>query len=308
MTLYLDSLFLINFTMNYVVLFLTGKLTNHRFRIVIHFRKYLLGSLITTLLYLSIIGIRILRVNFNFIFAVLIIAVGVIVTFRPKNIKVFITYLLFTHVVAFSVGGISFGLFYYTKAGAFIGNTIGASVSNLSFKLLLASTCFAYVVIKLTVTYIEKTKLSKQIILNTKISLMDTLDVPMLVDTGNTLVDPLSKLPVVVVYYKTLEKILEPNLFLLYDNKEDVMSKAFDISDELSLKLKIIPFKSVGCASGIIIGIESTLEFTYENECYIKKCIIGIVDFEIAKNKEYFGIFNPMLIKEEVVNVKKVAT
>ncbi len=308
MTLYLDSLFIINFMMNYIILFLTGKIANHRFSIVIKLRKYLIGSLTTTLLYLCIIGISALRNNFNFLFAVIIIAIGVIVTFRPKKIKTFLTYLLFTHVVAFSVGGISFGLFYYTKAGAFIGNTVEATTNNLSFKLLLAATSFAYVVIKITVAYVEKTKLSRQIILNTKIEIEGPLEVPMLVDTGNTLVDPLSKLPVVIVYYKTLDKILNPSLFRLYENNEDVMSTAFDISDELSCKLKIIPFKSVGCASGIILGIESTLEFTFEDECYRKKCVVGIVDFEIAKNKEYCGIFNPMLIKEEVVNVKKVAT
>ncbi len=307
MILYLDSLFIINFIMNFIIFILTGKVTNSRFRKVVSFRNYLLGSFVTTVLYICIITISFLRDNFNFLFALVIISLGVLVTFRPKTFKVFGTYLLFTHVVAFSVGGISFGLFYYTKAGAFIGNTVEATVSNVSFKLLLAATCFAYIIIKLTVSYIEKSKISKQIILNTKINMTETLEVPMLVDTGNTLIDPITKRPVVVVCYKTLEKILNSELYSLYEKGDDVMTKAFDISDELSLQLKIIPFKSVGCASGIILGLESTLVFTYENIEYIKECVIGIVDFEIAKNKEYNGIFNPMLIKEEVVNVKKVA-
>ncbi len=308
MTLYLDSLFIINFVMNYIILLFTGKITNQRFRRKISIQKYLFGSLLTTILYLLTIVLDLTRNNYNFIFGIVIISFGILITFRPKTFNTFLTYLLFTHVVAFAVGGATYGIFYYTKAGAFIGNTIVATSNNISIKLLIAATAFSYIVIKLVVNYIEKTRLSKQIILDTNLIIQENIEIPMLVDTGNTLVDPITKLPVVVVYYKNLEGILDTRLYSLYEENCDVMTNAFNLDNDLCLKLKIIPFKSVGCSSGIILGFESRIEFKFEDINYSKNCIVGIVDFEIAKNKEYKGIFNPMLIKEEVVNVKKVIT
>ncbi len=306
MTLYLDSLFLINFTMNYFILFLTGKITNQRFGKVVKYKKYIIGSLITTLLYLSVILVKPFRDNFNFAFGVLIISVGVIITFSPKTKKIFLVYLVSTHIVAFSIGGVSFGIFYYTKAGAFIGNTIQATINNASIKLLIAATSISYILIRLVANYIESLKLKKQVVLETRLKVNNEIELSMLVDTGNTLIDPISKLPVVVVYYKNLERVIENSLYLLYEGEDDVMSKAFNLDDTISRKLKIIPFKSVGCSNGLILGLEGIIEFTHENIEYKKSCVLGIVDFEIAKNKDYLGIFNPMLIEEDVYNVEKI--
>lgn len=338
MNIYVDSLFMLNFTMNYIILFFTGKVTNRKFGIKVKMRKYVLGSLLTTALYITILLTDILRNNFNTLYAIGLISIGVLITFKPKNMKVFFTYLIYTHLVAFSIGGITFGIFYYTKAGALIGNTVQATLNNISIKLLISSTCIAYLAIRMIVNRIEKSKLSNQVILevnilsyknnqdyslddiesevkgevenevksNIKRSRESNNAIKMLVDTGNCLIEPISKLPVVVVCYKSLVNILSSEVYELYENKKDVLNEMLTLEQEAVQSFKIIPFKSVGCENGLILGIESEISFINEEVEYLKKCIIGIVSFEVAKNDKYAGIFNPKLLEEDIKNVNEV--
>ncbi len=306
MILYLDSLFIINFSMNYIILFFTGKLLNGRYGKNVRHIRYLWGSVLLTSIYLIIICVKVLRNNFNIFYAVLMIALGIVVTFKPVNFKMFTTYLFFTHLVAFTVGGVSFGVFYYTKAGAFLGNVVTASTKNMSIKLLIATTSFTYLAIKIIVKYIENLKLSKQKLITVKVVGLNgnKEELVMLVDTGNTLIEPISKLPVVVIPYFKIRNLIHDELYELYEDTTDVVSDAFNIDSEFTDRLKLVPFKSVGKESGLLLGFET--DITYEDNGFIqnKKCIVGIINIEISRG-EYSSIFNPLLLEEEIIGVTK---
>ncbi len=306
MTLYLDSLFMINFVMTYIILLFTGRLVNSKYGKKVKKTRYLVGSGVVTVLYLIIICVNVLRNNFNILYAVILIAVGICITFKPSNMKMFLTYLFFTHLVAFTLGGVSFGLFYYTKAGAFLGNKVAATTENMSIKLLIATTCFTFIALKIIVRYIESIKLSKQKLLNVKVEGLngEFEELVMLVDTGNTLVEPVSKLPVIVIPYFKIRKLINEELYKLYEEDEDIIGKAFNLELDFVSKLKLIPFKSVGKENGLLLGFET--QITYDNNGYAqaKKCVVGIINIEISKGV-YSSIFNPLLLREDNSYVKR---
>ncbi len=306
MVLYIDSLFIINFIMNYIILVLTGKIINPKYGKHVSNKRYLMGSLVTTSIYIFILLVDTLRNNFNFFIAMCMIGVGIIFCYKPNSKKMFTTYFLSIHIVAFAIGGMSFGIFYYTKAGALIGNTVTSTLNNVSFKLLISATCISYLVVKVIGSYIEKVKISKQEVLTVSIGNEREMDFQMLVDTGNGLIEPVTQLPVIVMCYKSLRGIIKDELFEIYQSKKDVVSEAYSLDSGITKKLKIIPFKSVGKENGIILGVECFIKYTHLETTYNKKCIIGIVDFEILGNGNYTGIFNPMLLEEECKNVKDV--
>lgn len=307
MTLYIDSLFMVNFIMNYTILFLTGKLVNSRFGKSIRKKQYAIGSFIVTSTYLVIICVKMLRNNFNIFFAVLLISLGIYIVFKPTNFKMFLTYLLFTHLVAFTIGGISFGVFYYTKAGAYLGNMVVASSKNMSLKLLIATTSCTYIIVKIVAKYIENLKLSKQKLINVEVTGLNgvTQEIVMLVDTGNTLLEPISKLPVIVIPYFKIEKLLDEEIYKLYEKEKDIVTQVFNSNSDYINKLKIVPFKSVGKENGLLLGFETYICFEDNGLSITKKCIIGIINIEVS-SWEYSGIFNPLLFEEELTSVTKI--
>ncbi len=306
MTLYLDSLFMINFVMNYIILLFTGKLVNSKFGKNVRQRRYVIGSGIVTSLYLTIICVEVLRNNFNILYAVILIAIGILITFKPSNLKMFATYLFFTHLVAFTIGGVSFGVFYYTKAGAFLGNVVTATTQNMSLKLLIATTSFTSIAVKIIVRYIESIKLSKQKVLNVKVKGIngEYEELVMLVDTGNTLIEPISKLPVIVIPYFKIKKLLEKELYKLYEEDGDVIGKAFSLEIDFVSKLKLVPFKSVGKENGLLLGFETEITFDDDGYTQTKKCVVGIINIEVSKSV-YSSIFNPLLLREDNNYVKR---
>lgn len=297
MVIYVDSLFFVNFAMNFITLLITSKFIKLNKDNKIIFKRIVAASFFSALIYTSFVVFKIFRNFLNIYIVIFFIFLNIYITFRPNKIKELFNYALINHIAMFTLGGSILGLYYYTSFGGFLGNSIIPTVNNLSFKIFISLTCLSYFSIKSFIklsSVLQKT-LNKSIgiyIENNQNQMMN-----LLYDTGNDFFDPITKLPVVVMYYKVLENIIPNEIYALYKNKEDIID-AFLLEDEVVKKLKILPFKSLGCESGIILGVESEVAFVYDDVSYRKKCVLGIVDFEISKNGYYVGIFNTALISD----------
>lgn len=91
------------------------------------------------------------------------------------------------------------------------------------------------------------------------------------IDSGNTLKDPLTNKPVIIVEQSKLEEIIGKDFF--------------EGGDE-NFKIRFIPFKSIGKQNGMLTGIQPDLIYINHNEDIIKtkNVIIGIYDKKISKN------------------------
>ena len=100
-----------------------------------------------------------------------------------------------------------------------------------------------------------------------------------LIDTGNSLIEPVSKQPVCLLEEELLAQItLENPLFL-----------------------RVIPFRSVGCERGVLYGVQiPKLMITYEEEVYaVTDVICAGVEHRLSKNHAYQMILHPDLITKE---------
>ena len=100
-----------------------------------------------------------------------------------------------------------------------------------------------------------------------------------LLDTGNSLIEPLSRRPVCLIEEELLARItLENTLFL-----------------------RAIPFRSVGCEQGILYGVEiPELKITCEESCYVVKNVICAgVGHKLSEKGVYQMILHPALLEEE---------
>lgn len=125
-----------------------------------------------------------------------------------------------------------------------------------------------------------------------------------ILDTGNFLTDPITKVPVLVVEAQKLKDIL-PNT-LLSNLENDSYATAIDnIEENIKTRCSFIPFSSIGKKNGLLVGFRPDyirIE-TPEGEKILNKVIVGIYQYKISKSGLYSGLMGLNLLnKMEVTN------
>ena len=110
-----------------------------------------------------------------------------------------------------------------------------------------------------------------------------------IIDTGNFLRDPITKIPVIVVEKDKLNELL-PEIIL--DNVTNIINGKNVELGEYASKIRAIPFKSLGKENGLLLGVKvDEIEVSYQDmEHKIKDVIIGIYNGVLSRNGKYSGL------------------
>lgn len=128
----------------------------------------------------------------------------------------------------------------------------------------------------------------------------NTINLEAIIDTGNFLKDPITKMPVIVVEKEALrEKI--PNQ--LIDNLQEIISGNDVKIGEYASKIRIIPFTSLGKENGLLIGVKANSVAINQNEenIYVKNVIIGIYNGTLSKTNKYSALIGLNLLEEDLI-------
>lgn len=259
---YIDTYFLFNFWMNLWVLFLCRFFIHSKvktIRIIAASFLAAFGEAVVLCIPGGQGGIK-LMAGFGGITAFVIAWL-----FRPGNLKYYYKVLMYSYMSALMLGG-SFLI---------LENILGKI--KISFAVWEIVIVFLFVFIKKIYGNIEKKNDFCQIVL--VFSEEEKCVLTALIDSGNGLLEPISKMPVSIVE----ERAIEP--FKKYLQEE---------------KFRLVPFYSVGNRKGILEAyfIEE-MEIRGEGEvCRIKHPIIAVTKDLISVNKEYQMILHPELIKQ----------
>lgn len=290
MTIYLDVVLIENLIMNYIILFATGyilKIKLHHIRLIL---SSLLGGIYSILAYMQV-----LEIYSNIIMKIILSIVMVYIAYKAKNVKILTKQIIIFYLISFVFGGSAFALLYFVKPQeifmkngmyigtyplkiAVLGGIVGFTISVISFKLVKHRLNKKDMFCNITFFIEEKNIKTKAMI-----------------DTGNMLKDPISRMPVIVVEKDILYEII-PNKIL--DNLEkiiggDVPSEIYEEECvEYISKFKVIPFTSLGRQNGLLLGIKANkviIEID-ENEQELKNVIIGIYDKKLSKKDKYSAL------------------
>lgn len=124
-----------------------------------------------------------------------------------------------------------------------------------------------------------------------------------IIDTGNFLREPITKMPVIVVEKKSLVNVI-PNYIL--DNLDKIINGENIDLEEYTSKIRIIPFTSLGKENGILLGLkaDNVLVEMEENNNIIQNVIIGIYNGHLSKNGKYQALIGlDLLDYKETVGV-----
>lgn len=278
---YIDVLFLINFMMDFFILWVVKCIYIRK----VSNRRILLGALVGAILMCLLLFVP--SKAQNIALYILISLIMVKVAFKTRSLKDYLKLVGVTYLVAITLGGAGIFLFYYTRIGGILGNYLLFQLRNLSIGLLLASIAVCYALIKVFMYYYGRYILRGQKRFEMTISLLgEEKTLVGLVDTGHSLCDPTTGYPVIVVE-KTLFHDMLPTTSLA------------DLQGDVQIdELRLIPFSSLGRDNGFLLGFspDKVTLMTGKAGLSYSEVVIGLTDKKLAKDGSYQALIHPILV------------
>jgi stage II sporulation protein GA (sporulation sigma-E factor processing peptidase) len=281
--------------MNFYILWITSKLTKKNSSNL----KLIIGSVIGALYVIVLLfpNMSILTSHFS---KLLLSVIIITITFKPKEILELARLVSYFYIISFMVGGAAFALFYLTDTGSVLSNGIFLwKNTSIPMWTLVVAPIFVYTIIRISWEYIQNKFMKETLCLPLRITSKDlTADLTALVDTGNSLFEPISRLPVIVVEFQMIKNILPTQLCDLFNkNLEgdlDTLSKL-----NPSFNLRVIPYTTIGNPCGIILGFkpEEIKILRGEGNYQMINAIIGIFNGKLSRDSSYGALLNPEIIQ-----------
>ena len=302
MTLYADMLFLVNFIMNSFVLWVVSKAIRGASR---QKKKPLWiagGAAVMSLLYTLLIAVEALRFVNVALSSVVILAAGLLITFRLQGWRGFIKLIAVAYCISFAVGGLGMALFFLTDipyAVYFIANDWGGFTRAISWQLVLVGTAASYVLIKIGLHVAKRHSLKRQLFSTVQVYLGgQDATFEALVDTGHSLKEPLSQHPVIIAEFERVKEFLPDGLKVLFYEKQESNLTGLMTSQESPFykRIRIIPFTSLGKKSGMLIGFRPDRVAVEGAKESPENVVIGIYNDKLCNDGKYQGLLSPELI------------
>ena len=214
----------------------------------------------------------------------------------PLPWKKFGQAVLYFYLVAFTMGGQCSDLCIFSSSSL---------ISNLPLHYLWLAVALvtAAVLGKYGIAYIKKNLLQDLLKVPVEICIQGkTFKVTGLVDTGNQLVDPLTRKPVVIVEYGVLKPYLPLELQNIIDAEGEVdLARLTEVvpSEGNTVSLRLIPFTTIGKRHGMLVGFrpDKITVFTGDQQVCKNDVVIGIYNRRLSPQGSYRALLHPDLIQ-----------
>ena len=233
------------------------------------------------------------------------------IAFKKQNIKDYIYELLIFYLVTFVFGGVVFFILFNSKESKIIIKN-GVFIGINSIKVIVLGIFIGVILLTNMLKKIRKMLNTKKYYGRARIKILNKeINVNIMLDTGNLLQDPISKIPVMIIEKDKLKGIIPDNILkMVKENGGDFNFE--NISNEYISRIKLIPFSSVGKDKGVLIGIKADqliIEINYKK--YITKDIIlGIYNNKFHGKEVYSALLGievlerSKIVNEYIANVK----
>jgi stage II sporulation protein GA (sporulation sigma-E factor processing peptidase) len=198
---------------------------------------------------------------------------------KRKNL---INRIIIFYLIAFVFGGCSNAILYSINQNKDLNRKINSIFEPFGITILAG--IFSIILIIYTFKIIYKKRKFKDILCKLKIiNEGKEKNLRAMIDTGNSLIDPISKTPVVIIEKEKMLGII-PNEII--ENNEDIICGKYDIKNEkYKSKIRLLPFSTIDNKNGMILGIRvEEVETEINDEKISKKnVVIGICNEKISK-------------------------
>jgi len=293
---YGDIIFVENLLMNYLILLSTAKLTRSPYKKINIILASIIGAVYAVFYYYP--GFEYL---YTWLLKIIFSLFIIVVAFNPYTIKEFGRIILVFYIVSLIFGGAAFGIYYLINGVRFSYKGV-FYIESFPIKILLISIIIAYIVVKFSWGYIVSKIKREKILLDVSIFKgSKRICLVALVDTGNSLTDPITNRPVIIAEYQAIKELLPAEIQKIFDdNKENNLNAIASVlsKSEWITKFRFIPFKSLGVENGMLIGFKPdavSIEDKRQRN-YIKDTIVAIYNKRLSKDGEYNALLHPEIL------------
>jgi len=294
--IYIDVLFAVNLLINYILLRACCVFTQLKLcKLRVAFGAFL-GACYAVLIFFPDFSVL-----YSTICKLLISMLLVAASFPFYSIKSYIKALLIFYMVSFGFGGCVLGVFYFSDIGARLGAVYsnGIFYFNLPWTILALSGTLFYICVKLFGLFSNRFAHSKNLRKKLYISYNNnTAEITALIDTGNSLIDPVSLSPVIIAEYKSVKNLFDKEIQNGLDRigQENITWIMSEVAQS-GLSARLIPFSSLGKENGMLIGFVPDRAEIHD-DCGVRvleKCVVGLYEKNLSKDRSYGALFNPYL-------------
>lgn len=282
MTVYIDVVIGVNFVMNYLILKCVRGLSGCKTRKAGIFRGALSGALYALFMFEK-------SLSFLYRFpSTLLVAVFILFSaFRIKNN--FIKLLFYFYITSFAFSG----------AVGFVGNILGVVImengmfyTENSMWLVLAVGFLGFFIIRYVMLHMKKNRVRYGEKTTVSVCIEGkTTEIKGMLDTGNSLLDPITLYPVIVVEYESIKSILPAEI-------KEFMKEGNDLNCNINRRylsrIRLIPCNAVG-NSEILKGFRPDYIKIEGQEGLIEDVIIAVIYKKLSANDEFTAIMHPMV-------------
>lgn len=275
MVVYADVLIVLNLFVNFFILQLTCRICKETYRFIRLIFAALVGAIFSLYIFLPKTGI-VTETMFRIMVSALIVLLG----FGFDSIKSFIRRIGVFFVVSFLYAGGMLGIWTVFKPNNLAINN-GIVYVDISPTVLISTTLFVYVILSI-IRFFAKKQAYEGKRCRLKITYKNSeTEITALVDTGHSLVDPISGSQVIIVEKSVAEQL---NL--------KAPCYALATKGDLPEGFRVIPYSSVGGHGLLSAFTPDRIEIKNKGEFRkIKDTVIAISKEPLGE--DYKGIVNP---------------
>ena len=288
MVIYADVILAVNFLMNISVLWGAGQLSGRSSKLW----RLILAAFAMALIHVGLMVYVQNTLAVNLTASLGMICLGVLIAFKPVRIEHLPRLVCMCYIVAFALGGMGMAFFYFVSTGASLQPALPAS---FSLNILLAVVASFYIAVRIIRYFYAGVGVRKQVFYDVEVYLDgNQAKFRALLDTGNSLREPISNLPVIVAELAGLGSSVPPSLDALLENTQS-------ISPSTQTRIRMIPFRALGTNNGMLVGFKSDrVEIIREGErIVVDGAIIGVINSRIGGGS-YQGLLNPEILSLNV--------
>ena len=307
--LFLDVIWLDNLIVNFIVLYITWKLSGNTGSLLRLWCSAGIGAFYAVLLILP--GFSFLSwLPFKILLSLIMLLAGFRLGWKEEGFSEaglkFLKILGYFYGTTFVLGGAAFGLYYFLGIGFQVTNGVFL-IKDFPVKIIFISIVLLILLYRWLWPLLQLQINHNKLVYPVEVRFGDdVLVVDAFLDTGNALTDPASGRPVIVVEFTSIKPILPSDIQGIYisgkEQQVDYIIKIMAESEWIS-RFHIVPYNTL--SSGSVGSSEDFLLAFRPDQVRIKKgaawkearqSLVGIRNRRLSSAGEYHALIQPHII------------
>jgi stage II sporulation protein GA (sporulation sigma-E factor processing peptidase) len=310
---YLDVIFVENFLINFLLVYIVARYCSLKAKIWRMSISALFGSSYVLIIFTGS------SIAFSAFIKILVSFLMIFIAFGFESKKQFFKRVILFYITAFILSGAIIAVFYMTNA-SFESISGSFVIRDVKYWHLIVGGLCANILVKIAFDYLDNHYRNSKKRIVIKLNLWDkSIRINALLDSGNSLKDPITGKPVIVVYTKAIREILperylnllekevsqitqnQPNYELLYQLNSTSLERN---CTNKQLNFKMMPYKALGVEDGKLLAFSiDSIEITAkDNSILVKDPMIALYDRPLSANNYYEAIAYPEIIEGVIFN------